>query len=107
MDGADGSAYCLSRLRSAAVLVALAALAFAPAAAAGGPAIQLFRVSVDTTTDPTAQHATELEADSAANGSTIVGVYQVGRFNAGGSAAGAGFATSSDGGKAWTTGILP
>jgi RTX calcium-binding nonapeptide repeat (4 copies) len=53
-----------------------------------------------------AQHATEVEPDSFAYGSTIVTAFQVGRYLDGG-AANIGFSTSRDGGATWTTGLLP
>src|SRR5207244_375413 len=63
------------------------------------------RVSVDTTTGP-AQHKTEVEPSAAAFGSTVVSVFQVGRFESGGAEA-IGFATSRDAGRTWRSGILP
>ncbi len=51
-------------------------------------------------------HHTEVEPDSFSNGSTIVAAYQVGRIYDGGACA-IGFATSTDNGSSWTTGLLP
>ena len=48
----------------------------------------------------TSQHATEVEPDTFAFGSTVVAAYQVGRFFDGG-ASDIGFARSSDGGATW------
>jgi hypothetical protein len=42
------------------------------------------RVSADPYTNSTSQHATELEPDTFANGSTVVAAFQVGRFFDGG-----------------------
>jgi hypothetical protein len=53
-----------------------------------------------------AQHETQVEPDSFAYGSTIVTVFQSGRYTDGG-AANIGFATSRNGGRAWTSGVLP
>jgi ASPM-SPD-2-Hydin domain-containing protein len=71
----------------------------------GVPA-NLRKLSTDTFTNTTSQHATEVEPDIAAFGSTIVAVFQVGRFFNGGSSA-IGFATSTDAGATWTSGFLP
>jgi probable HAF family extracellular repeat protein len=66
----------------------------------------LTRLSTDTLTNSTSQHATEVEPDTFAFGSTIVSAFQVGRIITG-AAADIGFATSSDGGATWTSGLLP
>ena len=66
----------------------------------------LVKLSTDTFTNTTSQHATEVEPSSYAFESTIVSVFQVGRFFSGGSSA-IGFATSTDGGATWTNGLLP
>lgn len=63
------------------------------------------RLSVDTTTGP-AQHRTEVEPSAAASGSAVVATFQVGRFTDGGAEA-IGFATSSDAGHTWRSGLLP
>src|SRR5207253_4533626 len=52
------------------------------------------------------QHATEVEPDTFAFGSTIVTAFQVGRIHGGG-ASDIGFATSTDGGTTWSSGFLP
>lgn len=54
----------------------------------------------------TTNHHTEVEPDSFSNGSTIVAAFQVGRIFDGGACA-AGFATSTDNGATWTSGLLP
>ena len=55
---------------------------------------------------PAAAHATEVEPDTFAHGSTVVTAFQVGRvFNGG--ASDIGWATSRDGGVSWTRGFLP
>jgi hypothetical protein len=94
------------RSRILACLGAVLVCATAPASAAP-PAIPVVPVSQDPLTGGGAQHATEVESETASVGSTVVGVYQVGRFNSGGSAAAAGFATSIDAGQHWSTGLLP
>jgi len=65
----------------------------------------LIRLSSDTFTNSTTQHATEVEPDTFAFGSTIVSAFQVGRAFGGG-ASDIGFATSIDGGVTWTSGFL-
>jgi RTX calcium-binding nonapeptide repeat (4 copies) len=55
--------------------------------------------------DTFAQHATQVEPDSVAFGSTIVTVFQSGRFADGG-AVGTGWATSIDAGRTWRRGFL-
>jgi len=64
------------------------------------------QVSRDRTTDPNAQHRTQVEPDSFAAGRTIVTAFQVGRFVDGGAAA-IGFSTSTDAGRTWRDGLLP
>jgi probable HAF family extracellular repeat protein len=66
----------------------------------------LTRLSTDTLTNSTSQHATEVEPDTFAFGSTIVSAFQVGRIITG-AAGDVGFATSSDAGTTWTSGLLP
>jgi hypothetical protein len=100
-----GSALLASRrLRLTAVLAAVALMMLA-----AGPAlanVPLTRVSLDTLTNTTSQHRTEVEPDTFAFGSTIVSAFQVGRFFDGGGSA-IGFATSTNGGSTWTSGFLP
>ncbi len=78
-------------------LAAAALFAWAPSAHANVP---LTRVSADPFTNTTSQHATEVEPDTFAFGSTVVATYQVGRFFNGG-ASDIGFARSTDGGATW------
>ena len=66
----------------------------------------LTRLSTDTFTNSDSQHATEVEPGIFASGSTIVTVFQAGRrFNGG--ASDIGFATSTNAGSSWTSGLLP
>ena len=51
-------------------------------------------------------HATEVETDALAEGSTIVSSFQVGRFALHGASA-MGWATSTNGGQTWQNGLLP
>jgi hypothetical protein len=70
------------------------------------PLVPLIRLSTDSFTNTTSQHATEVEPDTFAFGSTIVSAFQVGRIFSGGGAD-IGFAASTDGGSGWTSGFLP
>src|SRR5258706_4925760 len=54
----------------------------------------------------TTNHSTEVEPDTYSNGSTIVAAFQVGRVYDGGGCA-IGFATSTNNGSSWTSGLLP
>src|SRR3954466_2039858 len=84
---------------------AVAALLVAAAPASAN--VPLTRVSAAPFTNPTSQHATEVEPDTFAFGSTVVAAFQVGRFFDGG-ATDIGFARSGDGGATWdTAGFLP
>jgi hypothetical protein len=69
--------------------------------------ISLTKLSTDTFTNQSSQHATEVEPDSFAFGSTIVAAFQVGRFVNGGGSSDIGFSTSTDAGVTWTNGFLP
>jgi hypothetical protein len=64
------------------------------------------QLSRDQYRNPESQHATEVEPDSFAFGSTIVSTFQVGRIRDG-AAANIGFATSRDAGRSWRSGLLP
>jgi len=68
--------------------------------------VPLVKLSTDTFTNSTSQHATEVEPDSYAWGQTIVAAFQVGRIHDGG-AADVGYAISNDGGTTWQSGLLP
>src|SRR2546429_5998640 len=86
------------------LLLSLPAAAMAERKAAPKPVLS--RISSDTTSTPGAQHATEVEPDAFASGSTVVATFQVGRFFAG-SAGAIGFATSTNAGGTWRSGLLP
>jgi hypothetical protein len=66
----------------------------------------LTQVSSDPYTIGPGQHATEVEPDMLANGSTLVAAFQTGRIAPGG-ATDIGWATSTDSGTTWTHGFLP
>jgi hypothetical protein len=80
---------------------ALSLMTAGPASAAGKQ-----RISTDPFTNADSQHATEVEPDTFAFGSTVVSTFQAGRFFDGG-ASGIGFVTSPDGGSSWVQGFLP
>ena len=82
-----------------------AAVLFALAAPAAAATITLTQVSSDPYTNTSSQHATEVEPDTFANGSTVIAAFQVGRFFNGG-ATNIGFARSGDGGTTWSHGFL-
>jgi hypothetical protein len=76
-------------------------------ATAGAASVTLTRVSADPFTNTSSQHATEVEPDTFAFGSTVVAAYQVGRFFDGGGSD-IGYARSTDGGATWdTSSFLP
>ncbi|MEA2311050.1 MAG: hypothetical protein QOE28_1018, partial [Solirubrobacteraceae bacterium] len=88
-----------SRARPIALSGALAAAA-SLAVTATAAAVPLTRVSADPFTNATSQHATEVEPDTFAFGSTVVTAFQTGRFFNGG-ASDVGYARSTDGGATW------
>ena len=75
-----------------------------------------FAADVHISTDPftqatcagsaTTNHHANVEPDSFSNGATIVATFQVGRIFDGGACA-IGFATSTNNGATWTSGLLP
>lgn len=68
--------------------------------------VPLVQLSSDPFTNTDSQHATEIEPDTFAYGSTMVAAFQVGR-RAQGASSDIGFATTTDGGATWTSGYLP
>jgi hypothetical protein len=89
-----------------AALTAGFAAAAAPARAAQAGVTQVSTDPYTPAVAPSGQHATEVEPDTFAHGSTLVTAFQVGRvFNGG--ATDIGFATSTNGGVSWTHGFLP
>jgi len=68
----------------------------------------LVKISRDPFHNPAAAHATEVESDNFAYGQTMVGVFQVGRYqdsNAG--STDIGWSSTTDNGVTWTYGYLP
>jgi hypothetical protein len=84
---------------------ALLALFGASVAAASG--IAGIQISQDIYVNPDSQHKTQVEPDSYAFGSTIVAVFQSGRFFSGGGSSNVGWSVSKDAGATWTPGFLP
>ncbi|HTZ98365.1 MAG TPA: sialidase family protein [Terriglobales bacterium] len=87
---------------AAALVLSVAFLLAAQAQAQKG----LVQISSDPFKNTTSQHATEVEPDTYAFGSTFVAAFQTGRIFDGGGAD-LGFATSTNGGATWTHGFLP
>jgi hypothetical protein len=74
------------------------------------PAVaQIQKVSTDTLHNTDSDHKTEVEPDIFAWGNTIVSTFHVARVpgTIGWGSGDIGFSTSTDGGKTWTSGILP
>jgi hypothetical protein len=88
--------------------VALAAVTITPALAAAAPGLDpaVVQVSADPYTNAAADHATEVEPDTVAVGSTVMSVFQVGRWD-NGCADDIGWAFSTDAGHNWGHGYLP
>jgi hypothetical protein len=77
-----------------------------PAAIAQADPTGLTRITTDSFSNSTSQHATALEPDTFAFGNTFVATAQAGRFFDGG-ASGIAYAATHDGGATWTAGVLP
>ncbi len=70
--------------------------------------VPLNQISTDPFMSPIGgQHSTEVEAATNSNGSTIVSIFQEGRFYSNGGSVDNGYATSTNSGATWTTGSLP
>jgi hypothetical protein len=89
-----------TRLRRGAITAAFAAATLFVLSGGAGANVALTQVSADPYTNPTSQHATEVEPDTFAYGSTVIAAFQVGRFFSGG-ATDTGFVRSTDGGTTW------
>jgi len=96
----------VTTLMTAPVSAAPLAAAAPPAARSAPSPTALTQVSSDPFTNSGSYHATEVEPDTYAVGSTIVGAFQAGRtFNGGSSDIG--WVTSHDAGRHWSPGFLP
>src|SRR5204862_988610 len=94
-----------SRPRFSLVLGAAAAAALVLSVVAGS-VIPVVKIATDPFTNSTSQHKTIVEPDSYSFGSTIVSAPQEGRFFDGG-ASDIGWATSTNNGVSWTSGVMP
>jgi hypothetical protein len=90
--------------RSLSVLVAVGSLLLLSGVAQANVALRV--VSQDPYTNATSYHRTEVEPDTFAFGSVIVGTFQTGRFFDGG-ASNVGWSRSVNGGATWRKGFLP
>jgi hypothetical protein len=93
-------------IRRASLIVGVLLAAAAVAAPAAGIDLAPVQVSADPFTNPAAQHATEVEPDTATVGDTVMSVFQVGRWD-NGCADDIGWAFSTDAGRNWRHGYLP
>ena len=82
-------------------------VALVTAAAATGGSVVATPISSDPYTNQSSQHRTQVEPDSFGFGNTVVATFQTGRFNAGGGSSNIGWATTTNAGRTWTTGMLP
>jgi hypothetical protein len=89
------------------IVLAGIAAALVAAAVASGASVVATPISSDPYTNQTSQHRTQVEPDSFGFGNTIVATFQTGRFNVGGGSSNIGWATTTDAGRTWTTGMLP
>jgi hypothetical protein len=101
----------IARRKTAGLLGAAAVVALAPLSAAAQPSSRgvlprLTQVSHDRCASPLSYHASQVEPMIASHGTTLVATFQVGRVYDGGSCD-IGWATSTDGGNSWQTGLLP
>ena len=80
--------------------------ALALAASVYGGSVIATPISSDPYMNPESQHRTQLEPDSFGYGNTVVATFQTGRFFNGGSS-NIGWATTTNAGRTWTTGMLP
>jgi hypothetical protein len=97
----------LRPMRGSAIAGAVVAVLLFPGLAPAAPPSPVQQVSSDPFSGDGAQHATQVEPDTFAFGSTVVVVFQSGRFVADGGSSALGFASSQDAGQTWTGGFLP
>ena len=103
--GRSGTAHSRSR-RLFIVLVVTAGVLALSANSFASVTIARTKVSRDPYKNTSSNHKTEVEPDTFSWGSTIVAVFQTGRFYDGGSS-NIGWATSTDNGATWTHGFMP
>ena len=90
-----------------AVAASAAAVALLVVASGSAGTVLATPISSDPYTNPDSQHATQVEPDSFAFGNTVVVAIQTGRYVNGGGASNIAWATSTDAGRHWVTGMLP
>jgi len=96
----------MGEYRARVALVVIAAALVTVAVASGGSVVAT-PISSDPYTNLDSQHRTQVEPDSFGFGDTVVATFQTGRFNGGGGASNIGWATTTNAGRTWTTGMLP
>jgi len=89
------------------IALAVVAAALVAAAVASGGSVVATPISSDPYTNSDSQHRTQVEPDSFGYGDTVVATFQTGRFNVGGGSSNIGWATTTNAGRTWTTGMLP
>src|SRR5206468_9191738 len=95
----------VGEIRRRVLLVGIAAM-LVGAAAASGASVVATPISSDPYTNQSSQHRTQVEPDTFGFGNTVVATFQTGRFFDGGSS-NIGWATTTNAGRTWTTGMLP
>src|SRR5918912_658999 len=88
------------------LVLGAAAAAVLVLSAGAGAVTPVVKIATDPFTNSTSQHKTIVEPDSYSFGSTIVAAAQFGRFFDGG-ASDIGWATSTNSGVSWTSGVMP
>jgi hypothetical protein len=94
------------RRRLASIVLVVLVGVMALAASVYGASVIATPISSDPYTNQSSQHRTQVEPDSFGYGNTVVATFQTGRFFDGG-ASNIGWATTTNGGRTWTTGVLP
>jgi hypothetical protein len=94
------------RRRLASVTLVVFVGVFALAATVYAGSVVATPISSDPYTNQSSQHRTQVEPDSFGYGNTVVATFQTGRFFDGGSS-NIGWATTTNAGRTWTTGMLP
>jgi hypothetical protein len=89
------------------IALAVVAAALVAATVASGGSVVATPISSDPYTNQSSQHRTQVEPDSFGYGNTVVATFQTGRFNVGGGSSNIGWATTTNAGRTWTTGMLP
>lgn len=95
-----------SRAALALAIALLLTLSTSALALASASSVTLLRLSNDPFTNSGSQHKTQVEPDTFSYGSTVVSVFQSGRFFGGGSSD-IGWATSTNNGATWKHGFMP